>query len=164
MLTNGVDLGRDPLQTQVSPESCWTTVNIVEAIPGLLTPFSWTFWYPAMERAVRRSHYLSGTLPSSMTAVPTDPSLRFQAAFYGQGALNPDSARLLGDLTPGADGAALEQRILGFARDLPSRSTNKRLPFVGTRLPAQLATITRRSRDLLATTCAWWTLRSRAGG
>ena len=157
MLTNGVDLGRDPLQTQVSPESCWTTVNIVEAIPGLLTPLSWTFWYPAMERAVRRSHYDSGTLPRSLLAVPTDPSLRFQAAFYGQGALNPDSARLLGDLTPGADGAALEEQILGFARDLPSRSTNKRLPFVGTRLPAQLATITRRSRELLATTREWWT-------
>jgi pyruvate,water dikinase len=62
----------------------------------------------------------------------------------------------MGDLTPGTTGADAEQRVLGFARDLPDRSTNRRLPFVAVRLPVQVATIGRRIRARLASTRAWW--------
>jgi pyruvate,water dikinase len=147
----------DPLHTDVPASTTWTTVNVAEAMPGVLTPLTWTFWMPAIERGSRRSYFAQGIFPKRLTAVPTDPAQRFQAVFYGRAALNPDLARVLGDLAPGTTGAATEQRVLGFARDLPSRSTNRRAPFVAARLPVQVVRIDRRVRRLLESTRRWWT-------
>jgi pyruvate,water dikinase len=144
------------LHTVVPADTTWTTVNVSEAMPGVLSPLTWTFWMPAIERGSRRSYRAQGIFPADLAQVPDDPGARFQAVFFGRAALNPDLARLLGDLAPGTDGAATEQRVLGFARDLPSGSTNRRAPAIAWRMPREVRTIDRRVRAVLADTRGWW--------
>jgi len=41
----------DPVHSVSAPNLHWTTANIGEAAPGVLTPLAWSLWGPATEQA-----------------------------------------------------------------------------------------------------------------
>jgi hypothetical protein len=43
------------LHDQSGPTTMWTTANVAEAIPGLLTPLTWSLWISARPRGIRAS-------------------------------------------------------------------------------------------------------------
>ena len=78
----------DNLQGVSGPEEYWTTGNIGEALPGVMTPLSWSLWAPAIEAGTRGAfhalgaHYLNADTTAFMQFIEGDlfrdfPSLRF---------------------------------------------------------------------------------------
>src|SRR5688572_16408258 len=106
-LSIGSDEGSGPVHETSAPTTAWSTVNVSEAIPGVMTPLTWTFWQPAMERAGRRAYYAVGILNRSMRGASTDPNERMNAVFFGRSAINVDACRAIADLTPGSSGDEL---------------------------------------------------------
>src|SRR3974390_222218 len=151
------DLPPGPVHEISAPSTGWSTVNVSEALPGVVTPLTWTFWHPAMERAARRAYRAVGILPRALTAVPDDPNERMMAIFFGRVALNVDTNRLIADLTPGTSGGEVEFQIFGQVRDeVGGHSTSRRLPFVVVQRPFNTVTIRRKSHLFLADQRRWW--------
>ena len=92
----------------VSAVSTWTAVNIQEALPGLITPLSWSLMSPIMEYAFSRPARRAGVeLPHG------DP---YVARFFSRAYLNVDAIRASAASVPGSSGAAVDEQFFGQAR------------------------------------------------
>ncbi|MGH2556462.1 MAG: PEP-utilizing enzyme [Actinomycetota bacterium] len=146
----------DPVHDQSGPTTYWTRVNVQEAIPGVLTPLGWSLWREA-EVAGRRSFCMMGVLPRCRLAEPGSADEMLMTTFFGRAALNVDFMRHVGDLTPGSSGDAVEEQYFGSVRSgVPTTTTNRRLPFVASRLPPLLLLEPRRLHRLLDEQRNWW--------
>ncbi|ORW23630.1 hypothetical protein AWC19_11195 [Mycobacterium palustre] len=94
----------------------WSRVNFSEAIQGVQTPLSWTFWQFAMETAVRRGFGALGVLTRSEVPPPQSPDDRISAAFYGRPAGNLNTFHRIGQRMPGTDGDTVVQQMFGEPR------------------------------------------------
>ena len=52
----------DPTSRSSEPTRYWSSANIGEATPDVLSPMCWSFWGPRMEAGARRSYYDFGIL------------------------------------------------------------------------------------------------------
>ena len=77
----------DPLHHRSPPGSHWTTVNLGETAPGVLTPLAWTLWGSAGETAIRRAGHNLGVLDNLEVQLPVDPDARLVKSFYGRAAM-----------------------------------------------------------------------------
>ena len=105
-------MGGDPppseFDSAVSAGSTWTAVNIQEALPGLITPLSWSLMSPIMEYAFSRPARRAGVeLPHG------DP---YVARFFSRAYLNVDAIRASAASVPGSSGAAVDEQFFGQAR------------------------------------------------
>ena len=58
-----IDAGADrPDEQSSEPTRYWSSANIGEATPEVLSPMCWSFWGPSMEAGARRSYYDFGIL------------------------------------------------------------------------------------------------------
>ncbi|WP_182379403.1 PEP-utilizing enzyme [Nocardioides sp. WS12] len=139
------------------PAPFWTTVNASEALPGVVTPMTWSLFDSALEVGLRRSFHEVGVLHASELGVPTRPDRRFLDVFSGRVAINLDTWRATADKIPGTSGDALEQQMFGSAReDIPSLRSRRRYPHVALRMPIAAARVVREvhaARD--ASTTLW---------
>jgi pyruvate,water dikinase len=120
-------------------------VNAREAFPGVVTPLTYTFYFPGAEAASGRFWQDLGLLERTAPLVPTDPDQRFFGVFHGRTAINVDRYGEMADRTPGTSAAALEEQMFGVARTGVGRSgTRRRYPHVALRAPA---TVHRARRD-----------------
>jgi pyruvate,water dikinase len=147
----------DPLHGASYPNSTWSTTNVAEALPGVLTPLSWTLWGPALERAGRRTFHALGALARRETEVPTRVEERYFGVFHGRPALRVDFFCLMGDRLPGTSGAAVAEHFLasvppGFV----SRPDRRYYPLVAARLPAAILQAPGAARRARAGTERWW--------
>jgi pyruvate, water dikinase len=139
------------------PEATWSSINLAEAVPGVMTPLCASAWVPASELGLREPFVAMGALPRDHAGVPDDPSARITNAFYGRMAVRVDFLCDIGDLIPGHNGEALARDFFGFVPpDYRSRPSLRRLPFILARYPCTLATVGRRIRQLRIDTDAWW--------
>jgi phosphohistidine swiveling domain-containing protein len=146
----------DTLHCDAPNPLLWSRANFEEAMPGVLTPLSWSFWGVASEASSRRIYTqkmgalgrdeLTGSLADS-TAV----------LFWGRAAVNVDLLRRVLDRLPGVDPDALELQILGNVRpDAVSNPTLRRVPHVLGKAPLNVALVPRRIRAMRASVDAWW--------
>jgi pyruvate,water dikinase len=142
----------------VSPSNAtWSSINLAEAVPGVMTPLCASVWVPASELGLREPFVAMGALPVGRGAIPVDASERITNAFFGRMAVRVDFLCEMGDLIPGQSGEALSRDFFGFVPpDFRSKPSARRLPFILARYPRTFASIGRRIAQLRTETDLWW--------
>lgn len=147
-----------PLHMAAPTAAAWTTVNISEALPGVPTPLSWTFFEGALEYCFRAAFADFGVLSRSERAPGSSMDQRCAAIFYGRPALNLDLFRAVADRTPGSSGDAVEEQMFGSVQtaDRPHESRPGRIPVIAVKAPLMLARLPALIRESGANSEAWW--------
>jgi pyruvate,water dikinase len=146
------------LHLPTTPDRFWSTANVGEALPGVLTPLGWSVWGPAIELALRDTFVRLGALERRRAGIPADPSERAVSLFYGRGALSVSFFCEMGDRLPGTSGDAIARQLLGeVPPELPMRRTLRRMPVVAVRMPAAVALIRKQVIEGTAHIHGWWT-------
>ncbi|MHB8692222.1 MAG: PEP-utilizing enzyme [Solirubrobacteraceae bacterium] len=141
-----------------APDRFWSTANVGEALPGVVTPLGWSVWGPAIELGMRDTFMRLGALEPRRVAIPSDPSDRVVSIFYGRGALSVSFLCEMGNRLPGTSGGAIAEQLLGTVPPgLPSRRELGRMPVVATRMPVAVALIRRQVIQGTAHIHEWWT-------
>jgi pyruvate, water dikinase len=139
------------------PDASWSSINLAEAVPGVMTPLCASVWVPASELGLRAPFAAMGVLPADQAGIPEDPRRHITGAFYGRMAVRVDFLCEMGDLIPGQSGEALSRDFFGFVPDdFVSQPSMRRLPWIVTRYPRTLLQIAGRIDRLRADTDAWW--------
>ena len=147
----------DPIDTHGGPTTFWTRVNAAEALPGVITPLTWTFYARASEISVRTAFAELGVLRRSEIEWPADPDHRFIGVFYGRAAINLDQFRAMADRSPGQSGDALEREFFGTVRPgVSSAPLRRRYALVAAKTPRAAFGVQRRLTRLEAEADAWW--------
>jgi pyruvate,water dikinase len=150
-------MGDDPVHGRSAPGAWWSTANLAEAMPGVLTPLGWSVWGPASELGARAAFYAMGAVPASERAIPTADADRFINIFYGRPAARVGYLASIGDRMPGTSAEAIATQLLGSVPPgFQSRPTRRRYPFVAARLPRTFATMPSAVRRARRDTDAWW--------
>jgi pyruvate,water dikinase len=135
----------------------WSTINAGEAIPGVVTPLTWSFFGDAVDEAMKLTFYDLGVLPKARAVASPRPEDRLWDVFYGRAAANLNTFRWLGDRMPGTSGDAIEEQIFGQVRPgVTSENIVGRYPFVAARMPVSAALLIRRLRATCAPIEAFW--------
>ena len=106
----------DPTNATSEADRYWTTANIGEATPDVLSPMCWSFWGPVAEAAIRRAYHRFGILSRRELAVPSDVNQLMTGHFYGRPALNVDLLRPLMGSLPGVSADDFERDLCGRLR------------------------------------------------
>jgi pyruvate,water dikinase len=147
----------NPLHSEAGPDTTWTTVNTAEAMPGVQTPLSWTFWADPLELAMRGSFCDIGVLRNDEVIAPQRIDDRYAGIVNGRFIGNVNALRDIGDRMPGTSGDAVEQQMFGnVTTDLASRNSYRRYPVVGAKMPLLIAGLPKRLRRLRGEYDAWW--------
>lgn len=146
----------DPLHEIGGTDVAWTLGNTSEALPGVATALSWTFFGPACEAGMRRGFVNLGALRRDEEPIPADVGERFTAAVHGRMAGNIDLMARMAERLPGIGPEKVEEQLFGEVRDVPRAPTRRRYPVVAARMPVELLTAPRRLRATRAATHAWW--------
>jgi hypothetical protein len=137
--------------------TAWTTVNNAEALPGLLTPLTWSFWERPIEIALRGAFADMGVLRAREVVLLASIDERSSAVFYGRYAGNVDRMRAYADLIPGTSGDALERQIFGSTRPhAPGGPSRRRWSAIAARLPAAAGLLPRRLAETRTHMHRWW--------
>ncbi|MEW6476762.1 MAG: PEP-utilizing enzyme [Actinomycetota bacterium] len=148
----------DPTNGTSEPTRYWSTANIGEAMPDVLSPMCWSFWGPNMEAGARLAYYDFGLLPKSDLGVPDDPNELLVSYFYGRPAMNLDRLRSLFDPIPGMTADDFERDICGAVREgLPPIPKNPRTTLtVIARAPVGMIRAGRQVHRSAAEQRSWW--------
>ena len=147
----------DPTSAVCEPSRYWTSANIGEATPDVLSPLCWSFWGPQAEAAARRSYYEFGILSKRELAVPRDVNELMTGYFFGRPALNVDLLRPFFGSLPGVTADDFERDMCGKVRPgLPPASRKARLPFIVVRGVLAMRRTPERQRELLPRQRSWW--------
>jgi pyruvate,water dikinase len=138
-----------------SPELHWSSANVGEAMPGVLTPLGWTLWGPTADLAIRRAWHSAGILRRGEVEVaPEDRLLRI---FYGRAALLVDAFAEVGDRMPGVSAEQVVVNLFGeMPETVPRAPTVRRYPFIAAGVPGNHLTIRRRLSSAAGSTERWW--------
>jgi len=154
----------DPVHSLSAPDLHWTTANIGEAAPGVLTPLGWSLWGPATEQATRTAFHRVGAATRAESQLPTAADERFMRAFYGRGAAQVEFLARMGDRIPGTSGAAIAAQVFGAVPDgLAFAPTRRRYPVVAVRMPLTFVRMPRLLRAAARQTDHWWRDQVRPG-
>lgn len=146
----------DVLHSTGAPDLHWSTDNIGEGLPGLLTPLGYTFWKENVDHAARKSAWAVGAFSRCEVARPPDDRMLVRT-FYGRAAMQTEFYANLGDRMPGTTGEHSVEGVLGrIPEDLAFSPTARRYPVIAYRLPKTLLTTTRAARKLADETDQWW--------
>lgn len=147
----------DPLDQDSASTLHWSTSNLGEACPGVLTPLSWSVWSPVIEASAREAAFAIGALSKAERAVPDDVSKRFLRIFKGRPAMQLEFMATIGDRMPGTSGVETIAGLFGHVpADMKFAPTKRRYPVVAWRLPTSFLTIGGRIDRLAADTDVWW--------
>jgi pyruvate,water dikinase len=147
----------DPLDGDWDPAAYWSTSNVGEAVPGVLTPLNWSLWKRGGEAGLRAALVAVGALEREHAGVPERDRDRVMGLFAGRLAANVDFMGRMGDRLPATSGAAIALQLLGrLPDDFVSRPTYRRMPAIAASYPRALAGAPRAVRALHARTGPWW--------
>lgn len=133
----------------------WSRANIEEAMPGVVTPLSWSVWGDVTERSSRLIYTTKlGTFASDELGDSVDDT--FVTLFYGRVAVNVGLLRRLVGRIPGVDANAMELQLLGEVSGEPMPRSWRRLPAIAARVPVGVALLPRRLRALRRQVEGWW--------
>ena len=150
-------MGDDPVHGRSAPDAYWSTANLAEAMPGVLTPLGWSVWGPASELGARAAFYAMGAVPAAERCIPARAEDRFINVFYGRPAARVGYLASIGDRMPGTSAEAIATQLLGSVPPgFESRPTRRRYPMVAARLPKTFATMPTVVRRARRETDAWW--------
>jgi phosphohistidine swiveling domain-containing protein len=147
----------DPLHCTSAPQSHWTTSNLGEAMPGVLTPLSWTMWAAAVERAPREAAYQIGALTDAERRVAPHVNDRAIRIFFGRPAMEVEFFAQIGDRMPGTSGRETVRSVFGrVPEDMTFAPTRHRYPVVAVRFPYTFITTPKKLRAFAAGQDRWY--------
>ena len=147
----------NPLHGTSAPDSYWSTTNVAEAMPGVLTPLAWSVWGTAAERALRRGFHALGAIPRQQTELPKSSDERIINIFYGRAAACVDYFYRIGNMIPGTSGKAVATQILGFEPpNIVGRPSRQRWPIIVARMPMAFLAARPTTLHLRLETIPWW--------
>ena len=146
----------DTLHDPGSPDSHWSTDNVGEAAPGVLTPLSWSMWGATGDRMPREIAFRMGVF-SARDRREFPPIVR---PFYGRIAMRMEYLAAVGDRMPAASGHDAVASLFGRVPETMSFApTRARYPVVAYKLPYAMATTPKAIRALAAQTDMWWRIQ-----
>jgi pyruvate,water dikinase len=146
----------DPLHDTSGPQEYWTTTNVGEALPGVMTPLGWTLFGPVGDHCTRETFYRMGVLNRATRRVP-ERHERCVRIFHGRPALNVDFVCAAGDRLPGTTAEKIAMSVLGrIPPTLAPRPTRRRYPVIAARLPVEALLTPYRARRAAPRTATWW--------
>lgn len=146
----------DPLNDSSPPDRHWTTVNVGEALPGVMSPLGWATWAGLGDGMITEAFYAMGAISNAERAIPPRGQGKVRA-FYGRIACDPMLFIAPGDRIPGTSGRQIAEHIFGEAPEgIVFAPTRRRWPIIALKLPYAALTITGRLRRDGAATDAWW--------
>ncbi|EHB56497.1 Pyruvate, water dikinase [Mycolicibacterium rhodesiae JS60] len=126
----------DPLHSPTDDHTHWSTSNVAEAMPGVMTPLSWSLWHRVLEKASLNAAFQIGVLSRREAKPASDVNRQWFRAFYGRPALQVRYMAMIGDRMPGTSGEQAVESVLGrVPDDWQSEPTLRRLPIIALRLP-----------------------------
>ncbi|WP_205623106.1 PEP-utilizing enzyme [Sciscionella marina] len=147
----------DVLHSAADPSSYYSTTNLGEAMPGVLTPLGWSVWGPASELAARSAFVEMGALPRAAAAIPERDQERVINIFYGRVAARVDFLCAMGDRLPGSSGEAIATQFLGMVPPgFVAAPTRRRYPIAAVKLPRAFVTVRKRMLRESAEVAPWW--------
>lgn len=147
----------DNLHETSAPSLHWTTSNLGEAMPGVLTPLSWSVWGPVVEHAPREAARAIGGLTTTESKVPERVEDRCIRIFYGRPAMQVEFLATLGDRMPGTTGPDTVASMFGrVPDDIEFRPTKRRYLAVAALLPHAFLSAPRKAKALADDTQQWW--------
>ena len=148
----------DPIRGTTEPDRYWTSTNLGEACPDVMTPMCWSVWEKSAELGWLYSMSALGVIPRKKVVVSPDVNDRGLSCFYGRQALNVDAIKKTMAGLPGVDADDFERDLMGSVRpDAPKfAGTNARLPVLAAKAPLALLGTGRRLRKLHAEMYAKW--------
>ncbi len=134
----------EPLDRRSAPESIWSTANVAEAMPGVMTPLSWSVFGPAVELGTRAAFRSVGVLTEVEAGLPRDESTWFLSVFAGRAAARVNFFCEMGDRLPGTSARSIAEQLLSAAPDdVPECPTKRRYPHIAVGFPRTFATAPR---------------------
>ncbi|MCK9248044.1 MAG: PEP-utilizing enzyme [Solirubrobacteraceae bacterium] len=139
------------------PGIAWSSGNASEALPGVVTPLTWSLFGDPIERAFKATFNDMGVLERERVTADERPETRLMALFYGRAAGNVETFRMLADRTPGNGGNAVEEQIFGRVRPgMEDRPVRSRYPVVAFRMPVAALRLPGRLRSVVEDVEPWW--------
>lgn len=143
----------------------WTTANVDEGLPGIVTPLTWSLYFPPTEQTMRDCWVDLGVLPRSQRAVPEDVDQRFLSVAFGHAIANVDQMGLMAARIPGGSAAMMEEQLFGSVQGggLPEPrgwAKVRRYPFVAAKFPRALRRAVRSFGPISEETETWWLLKA----
>ena len=136
------------------PETVWVTGNVTEAIPGLPTPLTWTFFSSMIRSSLAGALVDIGALSrtAARRAVESgDPPI---GIFHGHPAGNIEMFLRAAAASPGNSAAATERQMFGATLSAHRYPDNRRrhLPMAA-RVPVAFGTVSRSLRQIGRASC-----------
>ena len=143
----------DVLHDPGAPDEHWSTDNVGEAAPGVLTPLSWSIWRTVGDRAPREVAFRLGAF-SRRDRRDFPDIIR---PFYGRIAIRMEFVGLIGDRMPGVTGEEAVRSLCGRVPDtMAFTPTRTRYPAIAAKLPRAMFTTPAAIRTMAGETDRWW--------
>ena len=79
------DASASALHSMSPSDASWSSINLAEAVPGVLTPLCASVWVPASELGLRAPFAAMGVLPGDRVAIPENPNHRIRRLLWPYG-------------------------------------------------------------------------------
>lgn len=146
--------GDDPLHGRTPPELHWTTTNVGEGLPGVLTPLTWTTVGPAIDEAIRETAYAVGVFNRNERQSTDPPGANI---FFGRVVIGMELLALLGDRMPGTSGREVLATLLGtIPPTFRFSPTRRRYAVIACKFPWVFARGPRAMRRMARDYDLWW--------
>jgi pyruvate,water dikinase len=146
----------DVLHNPGPADQHWTTDNVGEAAPGVLTPLSMSMWLGVGDRMPREVLYRMGVF-SARDRAEFPPIVR---PFFGRIALRVEYMASVGDRMPGVTGQEIVANMFGTVPEtMKFEPTRARYPSVAAKVPGVMFRAPKGIRAKAAETDAWWRSR-----
>ncbi|MGQ0464212.1 MAG: PEP-utilizing enzyme [Sporichthyaceae bacterium] len=148
----------DPVRGYSDPDRLWTTTNVAEATPDILTPLCWSVFGDGLEQAWLDSMGAFGVLGAAERVRSDDPNRRAVAAILGRQAVNIAVLRQVVARLPGVSPDDVERDIFGSVRPgVPTEpGAPRRIPVILVKFPLAMLGIDRRIHAMYDEQLQWW--------
>ena len=149
----------DPIRGYSDPHRYWTTANIGEAVPDVMTPLCWSLWGSGNQLGSMRAWASFGLFDPVDATVRPDQNDSISGVFYGRPAVNIDLVRTWLGRFPGMDADEFELSITGSLRpDAPTLTplTDDDKQHIAKLTDSVAATHSERLNELTTSYRQWW--------
>lgn len=147
----------DPMMPSTRAAHHWTTANLGEAAPGVLSPLCTALWGATAERAARRAPWMVGMMHDAELTPPADPADWYLRLFYGRLSCQVEYMATMGDRVPGTTGPDAVRSLFGdVPEDMTFNPTRRYYASIAWRLPRMFLRYPAIVSKLASETDVWW--------